>query len=107
MTKTTKRVRRDASLRESLVRAWESSGLSRREFCRQEGLSEQSFGQWARRWGAGQGTLEPRGGGFLEVLPGSGAALGGYWARIGYPDGRQLEFGHAVSGSLLREAMRW
>lgn len=56
------RVRRGESGWRELVKRWEGSGLSHKEFCEQEGASLTCFRNWQRRFSAGPGV-----GGFIEL----------------------------------------
>lgn len=46
-----RRRRRSAAEKESLLKAWRSSGLSAREFSRREGLQKTSLWRWSREPG--------------------------------------------------------
>ena len=47
-----RRKRRSRSEWQAIAERFESSGLSKSEFCRREGISEASFAQWRRALGS-------------------------------------------------------
>ncbi len=68
-----------------VVRDWQASGLSVRQFCRRQGLSEPSFYAWrrelavTRKWPSGDNMrIRP-----VNTIPGFGGAgaLSGSWLR--------------------------
>ena len=62
-----KRIRRDASEWKRLVERYEAGGLSQREFCRREGLNENTFRSWRGRLQSQASSQVP----FVEVVPAS------------------------------------
>lgn len=69
---TPKRTRRTRAEIEELLAAYETAGLTQREFCRERGVSLATFGSWRRKY---RGDSNGRAGGFCEVrLREAGAA---------------------------------
>ena len=60
-----KRVRRNAEEWRRMVEQHESGGLSQKEFCRREGLNENTFRLWRSRVGSSANGSVP----FVEVVP--------------------------------------
>ena len=59
-TSKTKRVRRSRAEVDEILAAFERSGLTQQEFCRESGLSVATFSNWRRKAAAGDGpALRP------------------------------------------------
>ena len=81
----------------TLVRQWRDSGLTRKEFCTQHGITIAKFGYWIARW------KEDQSGGGSGFIP-MGTATAGNPSVISvvYPNGVRLEVPSADLGLLSR-----
>jgi hypothetical protein len=63
----------------TLVRQWRDSGLTRKEFCLQHGITMAKFGYWTRRWKedqlGGDGGFIPMGSPVTGTFGRSGAVV--------------------------------
>jgi hypothetical protein len=95
--------RRSRTEAEHLVAAYESSGLSRDEFCRQQGLSLATLARYRKRQRQTQG--EAAGNRWLAVeVSGVSAAVGSGTTSglaIALPGGRRIEVGREFDGQTL------
>ena len=81
----------------TLVRQWRESGLTRKEFCTQHGISLAKFGYWIARWKENQSGGES---GFIlmdPTRPGEMPVI-----SVVYPNGVRLEVPSADLGLLSR-----
>ncbi|MFB2121700.1 IS66 family insertion sequence element accessory protein TnpB [Parapedobacter sp. 2B3] len=79
----------------TLVGQWRESGLTRKEFCLQHGITLSKFGYWIARWKADQSVGDTD---FIPMVPsGSGTVL-----SVVYPNGVRLEVPSADLGLLSR-----
>ncbi len=88
MPKTTNhRKRRTAKEWGQILRRLRSSGLSRTEFCRREGIALSSFDRWRRR-------VEPESacGDFVELAPATTVRDETWELEIALPNGVHLRF---------------
>jgi len=85
---STGRVRRSKKQWTEILRQFESSELSSRDFCRREGLALASFQRWRRRIGPAAAAE------FVELVPTpSPSAEAPSWAlEVALPDGVCLRF---------------
>jgi hypothetical protein len=83
------RVRRTEGEWRELIARWRKSGLSAREFCRQEKLQASSFQRWQARLNGASDRKE-----FITVLPTSREvpAVRPWVVEVTLPDGSQLRF---------------
>lgn len=72
-----------------LMREWEGSELSQKEFCRQQGIKLAVFGYWLRRYREESRTDSGSTTGFVSVELAAGSVRGA-WAEIIYPNGTRL-----------------
>jgi transposase-like protein len=81
--------RRSAEQWRSIIARFQESGLKPREFCKQEGLAEATFGRWRRRFLAEAGRPD-----FVELLPSSPSVKGSgseFWElELDLPGGGSL-----------------
>jgi len=93
-TEKTKRVRRSRAEIEELLLAFEQSGVTQQEFCRDQGLSVATFSSWRRKAShAGDAA-----GGLRQVhIMGSGGSDG---VTVRFPEGLEVIF---PEGSSARE----
>jgi hypothetical protein len=70
----------------TLVRQWHESGLTRKEFCQQHGVSLSKFGYWIARFKEAQ----PGGDGSFIPMGSPGSTTHGVLSVI-YPNGVRLE----------------
>jgi transposase-like protein len=81
----------------TLVRQWRDSGLTRKEFCLQHGITMAKFGYWTRRWKedqlGGDGGFIPMGSPVTGTVP---------VLSVIYPNRVRLEVPSADLGLLSR-----
>ncbi len=81
----------------TLVRQWRESGLTRKEFCLQYGITPAKFGYWINRW------KEAQSGGDNGFIPmGSPRNAGHPVLSVIYPNGVRLEVPSVDLGLLSR-----
>lgn len=81
----------------TLVVQWRDSGLTRKEFCLQHGITLAKFGYWIARW------KEDQSGGEIGFIPiGSPGHSGHSVLSVIYPNGVRLEVPSADLGLLSR-----
>jgi hypothetical protein len=81
------RVRRSENEWRELITRFARSGLSRREFCRQEKINKNSFDRWQKRLGA------PKRSEFIDVTP-NDVGSGRSWAvEVELSDGTVVRVG--------------
>ena len=81
----------------TLVRQWRESGLTRKEFCSQHGISMAKFGYWIARW------KEVQVGGDSGFIPmGTSRSVGHPVLSVIYPNGVRVEVPGADLGLLSR-----
>jgi transposase-like protein len=88
MPRARRRTRRSESEWTEILRRFESTELTIREFCRREGVSLSSFQRWRSRLGP-VGPAE-----FVELVPATSAAppVSDWSLDIALPNGVQLRF---------------
>lgn len=81
----------------TLVRQWRDSGLTRKEFCTQHGITLAKFGYWIARWKENESGVHD---GFIPM----GSAMAGNPSAISvvYPNGVRVEVPSADLGLLSR-----
>ncbi len=85
--KTARRTRRDRKQWTEIVRRFESSGLTVREFCAREDLVLSSFHRWQRQ------LCSAASGKFIELDPTTSIAAPSSWSLdVTLPDGSSLRF---------------
>ena len=81
----------------TLVGQWRKSGLTRKEFCEQHGITLSKFGYWISRW------KEAESGGDNGFIPMDSPGTEGYPVlSVIYPNGVRLEVPSADPGLLSR-----
>ena len=81
----------------TLVRQWRDSGLTRKEFCTQHGITIAKFGYWIARW------KEDQSGGGSGFIPMGSLVTGNVPAiSVVYPNGVRVEVPSADLGLLSR-----
>ncbi len=81
----------------TLVVQWRDSGLTRKEFCLQHGITLSKFGYWIARWKEGQSGGDS---GFIPMGP---PGIAGHSVlSLVYPNGVRLEVPSADLGLLSR-----
>ncbi|WP_296895882.1 transposase [Thiohalocapsa sp.] len=108
-----RRVRRSAEQWSELIEAQSTSGRSIAAFCRERGLSANSFYRWRRRLEASASAGSQRRAFVRLRMSGAGQAATRRWAEAGgsdrdmvvvrFVDGVELE----VSGDRLGEVLAW
>jgi len=81
----------------TLVRQWRESGLTRNEFCMQQGITLAKFGYWIARWKADQSGESN---GFIPMGPPK--TPGHPVLSVIYPNGVRLEVPSTELGLLSR-----
>ena len=79
----------------TLVRQWRESGLTRKEFCLQHGITLSKFGYWIARWKADQSV---EGTGFIPMVSSGSGPMA--MLSVVYPNGVRLEVPSADLGLL-------
>jgi transposase-like protein len=94
----------EESERERLLAAYESSGLTQKEFARREGVKYPTFVAWLARKRRGVRAQVPAGPvNFRQVLIGTGGAAG---LEVGLPDGTIVRGARAGEVAELVRALR-
>jgi hypothetical protein len=81
-----------------VISEWQTSGLNKKEFCRQRNITYQTFHYWWKRL-----TSAPASG-FTEMRVQSREPIGG--CEIMFPSGARMIFHGEPSASWLRELLR-
>lgn len=79
-----------------LAQEWESSGLSKRAFCRRHGVVPSNFSYWFKKW---KNTKQDDPDGFLALTPIKADNYSAQY-RLTYPNGVQLEVSGVDIGQL-------
>src|SRR5665811_1840585 len=79
-----------------LIKEWEVSGLSKRAFCRNHGISPSNFFYWVKKW---KNTEEEVPDGFMQITPVKEDVFHAQY-RLTYPNGVQLEVAGIGLGQL-------
>lgn len=100
----TNREKRSAKFWAEHIRRWTESGLSRRQYCTDAGLSYWTFREWQKRQSKGAGgkaelVRVPR-----EIIPGGGAFGSGI--EIELPGSIIIRVGRGFDADLLRDVVR-
>lgn len=83
---------------ELVIREWQTSGLSKKEFCRQRNITYQTFHYWCKR------LISVPAKGFTELRVQGDERSGG--SEIIFPSGARMTFQGEPSTSWLRELLR-
>ena len=83
---------------EGVIKEWETSGLSKKAFCRQRNIKYQTFHYWCKR------LLQTSFPGFTEVTLDSGPGAGKF--EIIFPTGVRMILPGEPSPGWLREVLR-
>ena len=83
---------------QSVVSEWQSSGLSKKEFCRQRNITYQTFHYWCKRLVSASAT------GFAEIRVQGHERDGGN--EIVFPSSARMFFHGEPSAGWLRELLR-
>jgi len=98
------RRRRSRGDAEQLVAAYESSGLSRVEFCKQQGLSQATLARYRKRQRQAQGEAATGNRWLAVEVSGVGAAVGSETASglaVALRGGRRIEVGRGFDAPTL------
>lgn len=98
--------RRSRAEAEELVGAYEASGLSRREFCKQNGLSLNTLNRYCGRRRA---RTEPASGNWIEVEvsgTAAGTASNGSGLALHLGDNRRIEVRRGFDAGTLEQLLR-
>jgi hypothetical protein len=100
-TKQAKSSPRNSAQMFPLIRAWESSGLSQKEFCAERGIKVHLFYYWLKRYREQDGSDRSMKAGFVtvEVEPSPEPVV---LAEILYGDGTRLVLRERVGAGFLR-----
>ena len=83
------------------INEWQTSGLSKKAFCRQRNIVYQTFHYWYKRIAKGPSS------GFVEVpLPQFERSGGSGGCEIVFPSGARMLFQGEPSANWLREVLR-
>jgi phage tail protein X len=82
---------------EHAIAAWQTSGLSKKEFCRQRNIKYSTFHYWIKR------IISDQQPGFTEVPLQANAGLGLF--EIIFPSGVRISLQNIPSASWLREVV--
>jgi hypothetical protein len=94
----------------ALVKKWEQSGASASSFCHQQSIAPWVFRYWLNRYRALQQPVSVSDGDFEEIIRPPDSKImspASFFARIRYADGKELEFGVAVSADYLKSVLTW
>lgn len=80
---------------EAAVKEWKQSGLNKKAFCRQHGITYPTFHYWYKRISGPSGFTE------VKVAPSYPHPRGGY--ELVFPSGARMVFQEAPSVTWLRE----
>jgi hypothetical protein len=83
---------------QGVIKEWQTSGLSKKAFCRQRNIKEHTFHYWCRR------LIETSSRGFTEVALDSGPGAGKF--EIIFPSGVRMILPGEPSPVWLREVLR-
>lgn len=78
-----------------LIEEWEVSGLSKKAFCHNHGITRSNFFYWIKKWKNSKSEVPD---GFVDITPGKADVYHAQY-RLRYPNGVQLE----VSGIGLNQ----
>ena len=81
-----------------VINEWQTSGLSKKEFCRQRNITYQTFHYWCKRLISVPAT------GFTEIRVESSGSIGG--CEVMFPSGARVIFHKEPSAGWLRELLR-
>jgi hypothetical protein len=88
-------MRRTLSEMQEICQRFDQSGLSRREFCKQQNIAHQTFNYWYKRIASKESS------GFTEIaLPRKA------FVEVVFPSGARITFQGEPSVSLLKELVR-
>lgn len=80
---------------EATIKEWKQSGLNKKAFCRQHGITYPTFHYWYKRISGPSG--------FTEVKVASSPAGGGSAYELVFPSGARMVFQEAPAVAWLRE----
>jgi len=81
-----------------VVEAWQHSGLSKKSFCKEQGIVKSVFFYWCKKY-----REENESGGFIPLNSGVSHAIApGYSIEIQYPNGVVLKLPANTPASLIR-----
>jgi hypothetical protein len=89
---------------EELVREFEASGLRRKQFCEQRGLSVGTLDLYRKRHRLAEGGSEPKGG-LVRVKLSAERALGGSGLQLVLSDGLRVEVGESFDEATLKRLL--
>ncbi|MFN8142797.1 MAG: transposase [Bacteroidia bacterium] len=85
---------RTAEQKKELISKWQQGGMSRKEFCQENGIKYNSLVSWCKQF-----RDEKLSGGFSEVKI---AARTDLYAQVHLPGGITIDFYQPVSGEFIR-----
>lgn len=88
--------------RKSWAARWRASGLSGREFARQNGLEAESVYRWGKEFGDGAVKKRTGNQAFTEVRVGDGAATAAAMVEVVLSNGRVLRVPPSIDAGQLR-----
>ncbi len=83
----------------SLIKKWQDSGLSKKEFCKQQDIATQTFHYWSKKYKQAQSSLEN---GFIPIEVNQVQEIARDEIQIFYPNGVKLTFSEDLSFSKIR-----
>lgn len=86
----------------AMVRRWESSGLSQKSFCLQEGIASHHFNYWFKKFREAN-NLAPGTGKFVKLKAPDNEITSGIYAEIILCNGNSIRFHQPVSGFELKQ----
>lgn len=94
----TKTEKREAMF--SLIENWKSSGQGQHDFCKSQGLAYSGFHYWYKKYRTGHADGAPPA--FVPIHVRQKQASSTAHTELVFPDGRRLNFYHAVDATFLR-----
>lgn len=86
----------------AMIRRWESSGLTQKSFCLQEGIPGHHFNYWFKKFRDENG-LTPSTGKFIKLKTPVKEIADGLYAEIIFCNGNCIRFHQQVSGMELKQ----
>lgn len=86
----------------AMIRRWESSGLTQKSFCLQEGIPSHHFNYWFKKFRNDHG-LAPSTGKFVKLKTSVNQITDSIYAEIIFHNGNCIRFHQQVSGIELKQ----
>ena len=83
----------------SLIKKWQDSGLSKKEFCKQQDIATQNFHYWSKKYKQTYSSLENE---FIPIEVNPVQEITKDEIQIFYPNGVKLIFSEDLSFSKIR-----